>query len=351
MKLGRRGFLLGGASAVAAALATTRTLARPKPAIGEIPVAISATRIASFSVEDPSRKTFGSLLFRSGLVLRSSDPNFGGFSSLWRSPDGGRIVSVADNAQWLSASVETRDGMLDGLGEATLAPLLGETGKPLARTRYYDTESLTISGGEAYVGIERKHAVARFDWSRQGVKARGKLLAFPKAVRDRIADLPHNSGLEAIGVAPRRSPLAGAVIAVSEQARRGEDVPTAGFILTGSQVGVFEVVRSNGYAISDLAFLPDGDMLLLERQASIWEGFRIRLRRVRATAIRPGATIDGAVIFESAPSHQVDNMEGLAVHQDGGDIILTLISDDNFSIFQRTLLLEFALPSASRPPA
>ncbi len=42
--------------------------------------------------------------------------------------------------------------------------------------------------------------------------------------------------------------------------------------------------------------------------------------------------------------YDIDNMEGLAVHRtDAGDIILTLISDDNFSPLQRTLLLQFRL--------
>jgi hypothetical protein len=36
-------------------------------------------------------------------------------------------------------------------------------------------------------------------------------------------------------------------------------------------------------------------------------------------------------------------MEGLAVHQSGGDTVLTLVSDDNFSPLQRTLLLQFTL--------
>jgi len=41
---------------------------------------------------------------------------------------------------------------------------------------------------------------------------------------------------------------------------------------------------------------------------------------------------------------EIDNMEGLAVHRNAkGETILTLISDDNFSSFQRTLLLQFAL--------
>jgi hypothetical protein len=37
-------------------------------------------------------------------------------------------------------------------------------------------------------------------------------------------------------------------------------------------------------------------------------------------------------------------MEGLSVHRDAaGSSVLTLISDDNFSIIQRTLLLQFGL--------
>jgi hypothetical protein len=37
-------------------------------------------------------------------------------------------------------------------------------------------------------------------------------------------------------------------------------------------------------------------------------------------------------------------MEGIALHRNAsGETILTLISDDNFLPFQRTLLLQFAL--------
>jgi hypothetical protein len=155
--------------------------------------------------------------------------------------------------------------------------------------------------------------------------------------------LPSNTGLEAIGVAPARSPLAGALVAIAEQARAGDESPTLGFILTGPRTGLFEVARSGGYDVTDLAFLPTGDMLILERRFSFLGGLGARLRRIAPGAIRPGAMVDGPVIFETGPSQQVDNMEGLALHQENGETILTMISDDNFRSFQRTLLLEFAL--------
>jgi hypothetical protein len=42
--------------------------------------------------------------------------------------------------------------------------------------------------------------------------------------------------------------------------------------------------------------------------------------------------------------YQVDNMEALGVHRTPqGETVLTLLSDDNFSALQRTLLLQFTL--------
>jgi hypothetical protein len=103
------------------------------------------------------------------------------------------------------------------------------------------------------------------------------------------------------------------------------------------------VVRSGGYDTTDLAFLPGGDVVILERRFSLFGGFGCRLRRIEAASIKPNAGVDGEVIYESEASHQMDNMEGLAIHREGSEIVLSLISDNNFSALQRTLLLEFSL--------
>ncbi|MBM6593516.1 esterase-like activity of phytase family protein [Microvirga pudoricolor] len=345
MNLNRRHFLVGGGVLAGAAFLGRPGSARPRAASALKPIDIQARAISYLSVLEPERTRFDGLVFRSGLELRCADERFGGFSGLWRSPDGAKLVALADNAQWLTADVETRDGKLAGLSEAVLAPVLNEAGKRLSTTPYYDTESFAVGpDGTAYIGIERRHAVMRLDWGRQGVLARARLLPLPEDLAEQIKDLPNNSGLEALGVAPPRSPLAGAVVAVAEHAYRGDSPNTLGFILTGPQRGTFLVERSGGYDVSDMAFLPDGDLLLLERQFGLFTGFRIRIRRVAGSSLRPDASVSGSVLFESGPTHQIDNMEGLAVFRRGGDIILTLISDDNFSRLQRTLLLEFALP-------
>jgi hypothetical protein len=50
------------------------------------------------------------------------------------------------------------------------------------------------------------------------------------------------------------------------------------------------------------------------------------------------------VIFEADLGEEIDNMEGIDAHITGdGETMLTMVSDDNFSMIQRTLLLQFAL--------
>jgi hypothetical protein len=316
-------------------------LARARPVVaGEAKaIEIRSTPIDHFAVTQKERRDFGALTFRSGLQLRSTYEGFGGFSGLRRSPDGEDIVLVGDNAQWLTARVVTVGGRLSGLRDAVVAPLLARDGRPLRRTRSYDSEGLTIAGGTAYVAIERSQEVMRFNWTKEGVKARAQAVPVPREAKH----LPRNQGLEAIDVAPPASPLAGAVVVIAERARTETNAPTRGFVLNGARRGAFDVVRSGEYDVTDFAFLPSGEILLLERRASLLRGFGARIRRIPAKAIHAGATIDGPVIFEADNDTHIDNMEGLAVHRAGGGLVVTMISDDNFSSWQRTVLFEFGL--------
>jgi len=314
--------------------------ARARPAAPNEPtlIDVKVTPIESFSVGEKDRRTFGALTFRSGLQLKSDFEGFGGFSGLWRGGD--ELVALADNTQWLTARAVSANGRLTGLADTVVAPVLARDGKPLRRTRSYDTEGLAISGGIAYVSIERTQEVMRFNWAKEGVRARAQPVPVPAEAKN----LPRNQGLEAVGVAPARSQRAGALVVIAEQNGGSTTASTRGFILTGPRPGAFDVARSGGFDVTDLAFLPSGEMLLLERRASLLTGFGARLRRIAADAVYPGATVDGPVLFEAGAGHQIDNMEGLAIHRSGaGETIVSMISDDNFSSWQRTVLLEFTL--------
>jgi hypothetical protein len=305
---------------------------------GPTPIAVKASPITSFSPSEPERRRFGGLEFRSGLRLTSTHEDFGGFSGLWRAPDGSGLVAISDAGHWLTAHLRREGARLAGLEDVRIAPILRADGRPLNRTRAYDTEGLAMAGGSAFISIERTHQVMRFDFAKDGVMARGRELPVPRELKR----LPSNKSLEAIAVAPPGHPLAGAVIVVAERSG-AETEPTLGAILTGPRSGLFQVTRPGAYDITDMAFLPDGDLLLLERWFRPFRGVAMRMRRVPGRMVAPGAMLDGPVLIEADLAQEIDNMEGLAIHQEAGRTLLSLISDDNFSMLQRTILLEFAL--------
>ena len=73
-------------------------------------------------------------------------------------------------------------------------------------------------------------------------------------------------------------------------------------------------------------------MLLLERRYSPLRGVAIRIRKLHLADIKEGALVDGPQLFFADLGYQIDNMEGIAVHNNAqGETILTLVSDDNFS--------------------
>lgn len=281
----------------------------------------------------------GSLRFRSGLVLTSSFRGFGGLSGFRIDPGGERFVAISDHGTWFTGRIVYAGDEMSGLADVEAAPMLGADGNPLAKRGWYDTEALTFDGGIAYVGIERVNQIVRFDFGRDGVHALAQPLAVPPALRK----LPNNKGLESLVMVPKGRPLAGTLIAISE---RGLDADgnIMAFLIGGKTPGQFAVRRTDNFDVSDAALLPDGDLLILERKFSLLAGVGIRIRRVALKSLAPGATIDGPEIFLADLGYEIDNMEGLDSHIDGsGQTVLTMVSDDNFSMIQRTLLLQFTL--------
>jgi len=223
--------------------------------------------------------------------------------------------------------------------DAEMAPMLGPDGAPLAARGWYDTESIAQDGGVLYVGIERVRQIVRFDYEKDGLLARGYPIDLPRAVRS----LPSNKGLEALVFIPSGHPLAGTLIAISERGLDREGNIKA-FLIGGPGPGSFMVKRTGDYDISDAAVLAPDDLLVLERKFNWSSGLAVRIRRIALAGLRAGALVDGPVLMEADLRQEIDNVEGLSIHHGAGaETVLTLISDDNFSFLQRTLLLQFAL--------
>lgn len=302
-------------------------------------VEVKARPIESFDPRDPTHLRYGALEFRSGLILTSPFRGFGGLSGLRLDRKGEQFIAISDKGNWFTGRLAYRGKSLAGLADVKSAPLLDSDGKKLTARRWFDSESLALDGSVVYVGYERVNQILRFDFSKGGIRSRGEVLPVPPG----IADLPFNKGLEALVFVPKGQPLAGSLIAISE---RGLD-PSGnilGFLIGGPSPGQFTVRRTENFDVSDAVLLPSGDLLLLERKFSVLEGVGIRIRRVPIKSVVPDAVIDGPSIFAVDLGYEVDNMEGIDAHvTEDGDTVLTMVSDDNFSMIQRTLLLQFTL--------
>ena len=339
MKLPSRRWLVGGILFVALlAIAGTFAFAdRFAPAPTRIEV--QALPITSFDNRDASRTRFGALEFRGGLVLTSKNEAFGGISAILVEPDGARFLAVTDRGSWLRGRIVYEGGKPAGIADVEMAPILGPDGKPLATRRWYDVESLTELDGMHYIGIERVEQIVRFDIRRNGLLARGEPIPEPPDFKT----LTHNKTLECLTAGPKNSALAGTLIVVTERS-----LDPAGnhrsFLIKGDRVERFTVKESDSFDVTDCTILPPGDLLLMERRFSPARGPAMRIRSVPLATIKPDVLADGKTLIEADLGYQIDNMEGIAVHRNADrETIITLVSDDNFSVLQRNLLLQFAI--------
>jgi hypothetical protein len=318
--------------------AAQRPSKKEPPPPAPFAIEVQAQPITAFDHRDPDRRRFGRLDFRGGLALISAFEEFGGISSINVAPDGANFIAASDRGWWLRGRITYNDARPTGIVDAEMAPMLGPDGRTLAARGWYDTESMTRDGGTVYVGIERVQRIVRFDFGKEGLSARARPIDVPTAFRS----LPNNGGIEALAFVPRGSPLGGALVAISERGRDRNGDHLA-FLIGGPRPGTFTIKRKDGYDVSDATILPDGNLVILERKFSWTAGLYIRVRRIAIADVRPGALVDGPVLLEADLGQQVDNMEGISAHRAGHDTVLTLISDNNFSGLQRTLLLQFTL--------
>lgn len=297
--------------------------------------------------------TAGHMTFAGGIEISSMDKRFGGWSGLAISRDGGSLVAVSDEGRWLSAKLlyDEKD-RLSGLAQAIIAPMLDSRGEALEGKQLADAEGLAISGaditkGLAYVSFERAHRIWRYDLSQGGFTARPEQLLTQRE----FGRLASNSGIEALEVLhPTPTVPKPRLLAITEDSRdpRGNLI---GFIANGKKIIRFALKPDEPYKPTDMARLPDGDVLLLERRYSPLAGVGMKVVLLRGSDFRPGAVIKGTELAEISQRYAIDNMEGMAVRRDDrGTIWLYMISDDNFSPLQRTLLLMFKLDPKTLKP-
>ena len=308
------------------------------PAAAQTPLKLQATPLR-LNAEDKTQVAGGDLRWRGGLLLSAEDPRFGGLSDLVISSDGTRLTAVTDAGRWVTARLSyDKAGNLAGIADSQWGALRDTRGLLLTGKARQDAEALTrLADGSLLVAFEHHHRLRRFP----PAQAAGDGLAgVPKPV-DRpggLAAAGTNGGIEALVA------LAGdRLLAFTE----GQSIASGYAVYLRDGAGLWQglALKPKGlFYPTGAAQLPSDDVILLERRFTLLGGLSARLRRIPLAAIQPGALLDGIEIAELRPPLTLDNFEGVAVHRLGdGTTRITLLSDDNFSPLQRSLIVQFDL--------
>lgn len=256
-----------------------------------------------------------------GLELTSADTSrLHGLSDLEVMADG-RFVAVSDEGDLVKGRIELdAKGAPAGLADVTLAPLTNTEGKPLSGQKAdSDSEGLALwPNGDLMISFERNHRIWLYP------AAGGP----PRAVPKPDAPFPDNDGMEALAL----DPAAGrdAYLTGREDTRE-----TWVCRISGGCVAAFRVGQDGQGSLVAARPLPGGRWAFLLRDYTPLTGAVIRI----LVADGQGRTLDMHEIRRPAT---VDNFEGIAaLPRPDGTVRFYLISDDNFSPSQRTLLLAF----------
>lgn len=302
-------------------------------------VEVSARPISNFHIGSAD-KQFGPLEFVGGLEVTSPTRDFGALSAFRFLKPSSDFIGVADTGFWFFGTIaHDADKRPSGIQNFRMQQMVDASGRPIDKKWEVDAEGLAVKDGIATVGFERDQRVAQFKTDPDNMKAPFKQLNFLVPAHE----LRQNRGFETVTHANPNGQHEGGLVVVSEKSLdKSGNIYAA--IIEGPHKGVFTVKRNGDFDITDGAFLPDGDLLLLERSFSMAGGVKMRLRRIYGESVEKGAVADGPVLMEADMGYQIDNMEGLDVWtREDGAVMVSLISDDNHSILQRNLYLEFIL--------
>lgn len=284
---------------------------------------------------DAGVASVGRLAYRGGVELRSRNPMFVGISGI-EVLESGRVVAISDEADWIEAQLGFDDrGYLTGFTDVRAAFMRDERGRVLTTKAEADSEGLAqLPDGRFAVSFERTQLVRIYDLNRDGPFGVAEL--GPRL--EGAERLPDNASFEALAA------YDGAVITGAEG---GENPTTPIWVAPiGARTPVparYTYPLSDGFSLTGMDRLPDGSFVALERFYAPVIGPRARITRFELTA-GEGGDIHPEVLASLEPPFPLDNFEGVsAVRTPEGATRIYIVSDNNKSAQQRTLLLAFDL--------
>lgn len=320
----------GVTAVLALLLSVVPAAADPLPRDG-VPVTIAAQPIP-LSSQSAEVSRVGKLTYLGGWALFSDHPLFGGWSAMVLRGD--RLTAFSDAGAWMSARFAPEEGVL---ADPRIGTLYGGDPADIEK-KEFDTESAVPLGSAGYLlAFEQTHRVERLG-ALGGALTR---VSLPPRV---FKGLGRNAGYEAMAWDHQ-----GGLLLLPEN---GVDWKGR---LTGYRVSSpvedpvavrFYVKPPKDMSVTALKMTQDGTGLAIGRSYSplrartSGDGTHIHVLRFQRDQLAEDAAIDlESLAFLKAP-FSVDNFEALALLSED-PLRFAVLSDDNFSSSQRTLLMVF----------
>lgn len=298
------------------------------------PVALTAEPLVLNSA-DPAQTRAGELRYLGGWSLREPGELFGGLSAITIRPDG-RISALSDSGAMFTFP-EPRATKLRFTARTTVLPYK----KPPKHWMPRPTDSESIAADpdfrHVWVGYEEMQLICRYETDFARI---GSCRAWPE-----MKAWPESESIESLARLPD-----GRFLAIAE----GGETPDGGreaLLFADDPVAAatphpmrMSYIPPTGFNPTDALWIGDDRMLVLNRRATLYDGFTAIVTLVDLRGMRAGAVLHGREVARLAPPLLSDNFEGMALEWRDGQRILWLVSDDNHLFLQRTLLLKFALP-------
>jgi hypothetical protein len=277
------------------------------------------SKLILLNPQDRSQTTVGDFHYAGGVAITARDTDqLHGISDL-EIAGNDRLVAVTDFGSLITARLVFDAGnRLTDLADVRITQLRDEDGTLPADKADVDAEGIALlPNGDRLVSFERRHRILLYPSGGDR----------PRRVPAPDEAFPANGGMEALGADPDA----------------GDEAYIVGAEVTGAtwscQVNSTcrqgpTVDMPEGFGLVAMRRLPGSRSVYLLRAYDVARGSRVLLQIVASGKV--------AAQLDLAPPLTVDNYEGVAaVPGSDGGFRFYLVSDDNASASQRTLLLAF----------
>ena len=284
-----------------------------------------------------TNKTNKKLKLLAGYSLTSSDPRFGGISSIQIRKDGKFLWAISDRGYWMRFSLIHQSENLANIHLNEIKILQVPRGEK-REIHNLDAEASTLINSQTLlVSFENTNRILAYQFKDDIITGVPRYYKSPEA----LADAPRTGGPEAMARL-----CDGRVFLLNEKNNFGRHL-RVGWV--GNEK-TWQMVRYQPYANYDptgATTLPDCRVMLTVRRFNL-TSFSWGIAFIDFSKIGYSNVIHDTSLVLFNRSAISENFEAIAARVGrNGKIYVYAMADDNFSIFQETLLLQFELEPVS----